>query len=45
MLPLVLAGCFGMLGALSYLFIVPEIEPLKIEPEGTREPEIKTAAA
>jgi len=44
-LPLVLAGCFGMLGALSYLFIVPEIEPLKIEPEGTRESEIKTAAA
>jgi MFS family permease len=44
-LPLTLAGCFGILGALSYLFIVPEIAPLKIEPEGQREPEIKTAAA
>jgi MFS transporter, ACS family, D-galactonate transporter len=29
--PLMVAGCFALLGAFSYLFIVPEIGPLKVE--------------
>jgi ACS family D-galactonate transporter-like MFS transporter len=33
--PLMVAGGFALLGALSYLFVVPEIEPLKVkDPQG-----------
>jgi D-galactonate transporter len=39
--PLCVAGGFAVLSAISYLFVVPEIEPLKIEPEG----EVKVAVA
>jgi ACS family D-galactonate transporter-like MFS transporter len=42
-IPLIVAGCFAMLGAFSYLFIVPEIEPLKMRPEDALE--IKPAVA
>ena len=31
--PLMLAGGFAILGALSYLFIVPEIKPLEAKHE------------
>ncbi|HEX4407001.1 MAG TPA: MFS transporter, partial [Polyangia bacterium] len=35
-LPLMLAGGFALLGALSYLFIVPEIKPLESKEATTR---------
>jgi len=32
--PLVVAGCFSLLGAFSYLVIVPEIKPLEVRRKG-----------
>jgi ACS family D-galactonate transporter-like MFS transporter len=40
--PLLVAGCFGLLGAFSYLFIVPEIAPLKVDDD---KPDSANAAA
>jgi D-galactonate transporter len=40
--PLLMAGGFAILGALSYLFVVPEVKPLEVAPE---EAEIKVAVA
>lgn len=31
-IPLVTAGAFAIIGALSYLFIVGRVEPLKVKP-------------
>jgi D-galactonate transporter len=43
--PLCVAGGFAILSAISYLFIVPEIAPLKVEPEGAKQKEIEAAIA
>jgi hypothetical protein len=35
-IPLIVAGGFAILGAISYLFIVPEIKPLEIQNRSPR---------